>query len=381
MQPWFFELLGITNSGRSFELGLWLLLAVVGLVLLAREIRSRRNFGEEWLTWIVAIALVGFGALRTFGVLNGTLYLGEKGLMLPSYGVAIATGFGLSIVMSYRDAERSPAAVTGGQMIDLAFWTLVGGLVGARLLYFFTEPSYFIDLCFDPGSVPESGGVRDCLAIVRFWEGGIVFWGGFVGGLGGGALWCRLNHANFLASADIIIPYVPFGHAIGRLGCIAAGCCYGAECESPLGLRYPEGSLAFVDHLEHADLSERAQMLAEGLSHRVHAVQLYEALGELLIFGLIAFVFRTRRRFSGELLLVWMTLYSLLRMSTELFRGDGARGFLIEYPLPAVNRLLGLAETTPTLLSTSQFVSLLVAMAAAALWVVLRRRGANYESA
>lgn len=377
MSPWFFELVGITSAGRSFELGLWILLGLTGLVLLTREIRSGRNFGQEWLTWIVASALLGFGVLRTFGVLQGSLYLGDQGLMLPSYGVAIATGFGLSIILSYRDAERSPAAVTGTQMIDLAFWALVGGLVGARLLYFFTEPSYFVNLCFNPAAVPESGGVRDCLAIVRFWEGGIVFWGGFVGGLGGGALWCRLNGANFLASADIIIPYVPFGHAVGRLGCIAAGCCYGAECESPLGLRYPEGSLAFVDHLEHATTAEAAQLLAAGLSHRVHAVQLYEAIGELVIFGLIAFVFRSRRRFSGELLLVWMALYSLLRMFTELFRGDGARGFLVEYPLPVVNRMLGLADGTTTLLSTSQFMSLVVAVSAAALWFVLRRRRAG----
>lgn len=376
MNPWFFDLLGVTAHGRGFELVLWTLVAGIGALLGVREWRSGRQPTAEWLTWIVAVGLVGFGLWRVAAVAQGALFLGDAGLRLPTYGVAIASGFGLSIWMSYRDAERSPAAVSGAQMIDLAFWTLVGGLAGARLLYFFTDPAYFVNLCINPSAVPESGGSADCFALLRFWEGGIVFWGGFVGGIVGGALWCRLNGARFLGAADIIIPYVSFGHAIGRLGCVGAGCCFGSECESTLGLQYPQGSLAWEAHFGAADPVQQAALLETGLSHVVHAVQLYEALGELAIFAFIAFWLRPRRRFAGELLIGWMVAYSALRMFTELFRGDSARGFVVEVPLAPVNRLLALDPATPTLLSTSQFVALLVLVVAGGVWVALRRRAA-----
>lgn len=374
MNPWFFDLLGVPAHGRGFELILWGLVALAGSTLGAREWRSRRAPASEWLTWVVAVGLVGFGLWRVVAVAQGSLYLGDAGLRLPTYGVAIASGFGLSIWMSYRDAERSPATVSGAQMVDLAFWTLVGGLVGARLLYFFTDPAYFVNLCVNPSAVPDSGGVSDCFALVRFWEGGIVFWGGFVGGIAGGAAWCRLNGASFFAAADIIIPYVSFGHAVGRLGCIGAGCCFGSECESPLGIQYPQGSLAWTAHFESGDAEQKAELLHSGLSHVVHAVQLYEAVGELAIFAFIAFWLRPRRRFAGELLVAWMVGYSALRIVTELFRGDSARGFIAELPIAGVNAALGLDPSTPTVLSTSQFVSLLVLVGAGAVWATLRRR-------
>ncbi len=372
MGVYLFDLLGVTAAGRGFELLLWSLVGLVGALLAVREWRSGRRPADEWLTWIVAAGLVAFGLWRVANVAAGALYLGEAGLRLPTYGVAIATGFALSIVLSYRDAERSPASISGAQLVDLAFWTLLGGLAGARLVYVLTDPGPFVTGCF----APADGAAADCLAVFRFWEGGMVFWGGFVGGIGGGALWCWRAGASFLAAADVIVPYVPFGHAIGRLGCIGAGCCYGRECDLPLALRYPAGSLAWVDHFEHGDDAARLQLVNDGLSFPVHAVPLYEALGELAIFAFLVLWLRPRRRYAGELLLAWIALYGPLRFVLEFFRGDEARGYLAELSVEPLNRLLGLAPGTVTMLSTSQAFSLAVAAVAMGVWIWLRRRGA-----
>ncbi len=378
MAPWFFDLFGIRAQGAVFETVFWLLIALAGGLLLWRERHAGRKPVDTVATWIVAGTLLVFGLVQLVRVqLGGTLFFGTVGLRVPTYGVMMATGLGLSILLSFRDAERTPAAISGPQLIDIAFIVLVGGIVGSRLLYMITELPTFHAMCVDPLSVPQyvPDGQPDCLAVLRFWEGGLVWYGGFLGGIAAGAWWCRKHDASFAASADIIVPYMPFGHALGRLGCLGAGCCYGSPCAAPWAVTYPANSDVFADHLDILPLADQVALHEAGHSLPVHPVQLYESFGEIAIFFFLVMWLRPRRRFAGQLTLAWMALYSALRIVTEVFRGDTVRGFVVEVPLPAVNRLLGLDADAVTILSTSQAISLGVMAAAVVATVVLLRRG------
>lgn len=366
MAPWFFDLIGVDASGATFELVFWALCMAAAVGLGWRERVAGRALSETWVTWGVAILGGAFSAVAFARVATTDwLFFGAEGLMLPTYGVAMATGFGLGLYLTYRDVKRSPTGFMPVQIIDLAFVVMIAGLAGARILYMLTEVPVFVDLCTEGG---------DCLAALRFWEGGLVFYGGVIGGLLGGWWWCWKNDVDFFGAADASMPYLSLGHAIGRLGCIAVGCCFGRECPTEMGITYPPGSGAYDAHFAAADVAGQHALIEAGHSHPVYPVQLYESWGEWVIFVLLALLVRPRRRYVGQITVLWLAMYGMLRVITEVFRGDSVRGFVLELPIPAVNAWLGLPATEPILLSTSQLIGFAMMAAAAGLAVVLRRR-------
>jgi phosphatidylglycerol:prolipoprotein diacylglycerol transferase len=376
MEPQFFEMIGLRAQGLAFEIVLWTLVTCVGLVVLVREIFARRGFGDAWFGWGVGVVLSGFGGVFLYLALaHHHLYFGAEGLKLSNYGLAIAVGFVVGIYLAGREARRSPAPPDAGQMYDLAFWLLVAAMVGSRLLFVVVEWRRYTDLCFDPAQVPGAGGQADCLAAFKFWEGGLVFFGGFIFAIAAGAIYCWRNRVGFLRAADVVIPSVAIGHFFGRLGCLSAGCCFGRVCELPWAVRMPLGSAAYEAQrgLIHTD-PELASRLV-GLQHSlpIHPTQLYEASAELLFFGLLIWL-RGRKRFHGQLLGTWLVLYSVLRFVVELYRGDKIRGFLVEVTSERVSALLGVPSYEPILLTTSQAISAGLLLIGVVLLVWGRRR-------
>jgi phosphatidylglycerol:prolipoprotein diacylglycerol transferase len=132
---------------------------------------------------------------------------------------------------------------------------------------------------------------------------GFVFYGGFLGATLAGWLYCRAQRLSFGRVADACAPALALGHAFGRLGCFANGCCYGKVCDLPWAVRFPAG------HVAH------------GIA--VHPVQLYEAAGNLAIFTGLMLVAR-RRRFPGQVWWGYVFAYAALRFAVEFFRGDYA---------------------------------------------------------
>jgi phosphatidylglycerol:prolipoprotein diacylglycerol transferase len=244
-------------------------------------------------------------------------------LAIHTYGLLVGLGFVVGTYFAVRQGRKSGLAPA--DMLDLCFWLIVSGLMGGRLGFMAVN-------------------IREYLAepfgVLRFWEGGFVWYGGFIGALAAGWLFVRFKSIPFLKAADSVIPGVAIGHAVGRLGCFAAGCCWGRAC-SPA---YPLG-VVFTDP---------EALAPKGIP--LHPVQLYEAAGEGLIF-LVLLRIAGRRKYNGQVLLVYMTLYPVLRAVLETFRGDFQRGFLIE-----------------GVLSSSQFVSLLVFAAALVTQVVIHIR-------
>lgn len=232
---------------------------------------------------------------------------------LHSYGFMIAVGFLLSVVLMKRLARSAHANVDA--TIDLAFWLLLTGFIGARLLFIITRFSYFLG---------------DPIAIFKLWEGGLVFWGGPLAAVPFGFWYMRKHQLPFWRTADIIIPGLVTSHAMGRIGCLAAGCCFGRPTGTTYGIKFYS---ELVDQHLHGVL--------------LHPTQIYESVALfLLLAGLL--VIQKRKVFEGQVTLSYFMVYPVIRSIIEIFRGDVIRGFIIE-----------------DVISTSQFISGLVFVSAA----------------
>jgi phosphatidylglycerol:prolipoprotein diacylglycerol transferase len=289
------------------------------------------------------------------------------GIGIHSYGISIAVGFVFAILLGVRAARRQAFSVE--RLLDLAFWILVSSLLGSRLLFVITDLGTYYRMCVGPAPAPRGVGqvLVDCTRALHLWEGGLVFYGGLLGAIGASLWYTRRHKLSFLRVADLTVPFIALGHFLGRLGCFCAGCCYGKVTTSALGLRFPPASMAFKEMLE-------AKALAAGATHTapLHPTQLYESLAELCIC-LVLLLAGPRKRYHGQLLLLYLTLYPLARIVIELFRADPDRRYVVALSTPSVSRWLGLGDT-PVLLSTSQLVSLLVIAGAVVLLLALRRR-------
>ena len=234
----------------------------------------------------------------------------------------IALGFFAALATVRRLAPKS--GLSADQMADWAFWFLIVGFLGARGLFVVTRWSDFM---------------ADPLSILKIWEGGLVFFGGPLTAIPFGVWLFRKNRLSGWKGIDVFLPSVAVAHAMGRLGCLAAGCCYGRPTDLPWGIRLSS---------DLVDPSHRGVPL--------HPVQLYEAVALLILyFGLLWL--HSRKRFDGQVGLTYLLAYPILRSMIEEFRGDSIRGFVIE-----------------GLLSTSQFISILM-FAVASLVLVYRLKG------
>jgi phosphatidylglycerol:prolipoprotein diacylglycerol transferase len=235
---------------------------------------------------------------------------------LHTYGLLVALGMVLAALFAQHDAAG--LGISKDTFWDLALWIILGGMLGARLAYVAVTWQEF---------------AHDWAGIIRVWDGGLVFYGGFVGGVVSGAWFIHRHKLPFWKFADVAAPYVPLAHTFGRLGCFFAGCCYGRESRS-WGLVFP----ALGDNIPHLP------------------TQLYEAGFNALLF-LFLFLRRKQARPAGRLFWLYVGLYAAWRFGVEFFRGDEIRGTVF-WPW----------------LHTSQLLALLGLVAAAGFWVFLGRR-------
>ncbi|MBN2801382.1 MAG: prolipoprotein diacylglyceryl transferase [Deltaproteobacteria bacterium] len=250
------------------------------------------------------------------------LYLGDW--PIHAYGVMGAVAFTLIAGMTLGRARRE--GLEPDRLVDVMFWTSVAGLVGARGLYVWANPEAF----------------PTWTSWLHLRSGGLVFYGALFTGLPAALSLMRQYHLPVLRTADLFATALPLGHALSRVGCFLAGCCYGAPTDLPWGVSY------------HHPLSPAPHGVP------VHPTQLY-AVAYLVAIGVVVNATWYRRRFDGQVLLTYLLLYSAARSLNELVRGDAERGFVGV-------RWLG------ELISTSQALSALLAVLCLVAWRWLGQR-------
>lgn len=295
------------------------------------------------------------------------------GYPIHLYAVMMALGFVFGIALAARYGER--VGFDRDVILDLCWWILVSGLVGSRIAFIIVnwEQYYYpcVDIAHYNTLFPDKPiSEPDCTRLLRFWNGGLVFYGGVIGAILTMIWFLRREKIPFLPMADVIIPSLALGQFFGRLGCLFAGCCWGKPTDLPWAIEFPAGSMVFRQHIE-AGLT----VLGDAHSHGVHPTQLYDALAGLALFTALV-VLRHHKRYHGQVFIWWMLLYPIARSTIEIFRGDDAeRGFLFRVVTPRLNDWLGLPAGSATFLSTSQFISLCVVGVAAILLWRNRRHG------
>lgn len=217
------------------------------------------------------------------------------GITLYTYGLFLALGFLAAIWFTNRNARFH--GIKASDVSDLFFVILVSGIIGGRLLYVIIN---FEDFKASP------------LDIFKLWNGGLVFFGGFITAVAASVVTLKIKQLPFLKTADIVAPGAALGHGIGRLGCFFAGCCYGRQCDLPIAVQFSDPNSLAPLHVP------------------LHPTQLYMVLANLTLFFILVFLQR-RKRFHGMIFLSYIILYSVFRFIIEFFRGDFRGDFFFEF--------------------------------------------------
>ena len=216
-------------------------------------------------------------------------------LTLHTYGLLVATGVLLGLWLARRQAAR--AGLDPERVWNLGIYMVLAALVGAKLWLVVVDWSYYVA---HPGEIFSFGTLLS----------GGVYYGGFLTAFVVALFYARHFRLRFLPLADVYAAPLALGHAIGRLGCFAAGCCYGKPTALPWGVTFSD--------------PYARELVGTPLGIPLHPTQLYESAAEFLIFVFLVFLGR-RQRFTGQLFAAYAMLYGLGRGIIEFFRGDPDR--------------------------------------------------------
>jgi phosphatidylglycerol---prolipoprotein diacylglyceryl transferase len=209
---------------------------------------------------------------------------------LHTYGVLVALAFLTALWLAARLAK--PAGLNPDAVTNLGIYCALAAIAGAKVMMFLVDIPYYSQ---HPGEIFSFGTL----------QAGGVFYGGLLAALGTAVWYMRKTHLPLLPAADVFAPAVALGHGIGRLGCFAAGCCWGVKCDRPW-------AVTFTNPVAN-------QLVGVPLGVPLHPTQLYEAFAEFAIFGILFWRIR-KPHASGSVIALYLLLYSATRFIVEFFR-------------------------------------------------------------
>jgi phosphatidylglycerol:prolipoprotein diacylglycerol transferase len=248
---------------------------------------------------------------------------------LHSYGLFLAIAFLAGIWITSRNARKE--GIAADTVWNLGLVILFATLVGAKLLMLISDFSYY------------AANPREIFTMATLRSAG-VFYGGLLLALGAAAWYMKKRRLPAWQLADCAAPGIALGQVFGRLGCLMAGCCYGARTDVPWAIRFTDPYTAAI--------------MGTPLNVPLHPTQIYESLGVLLIFVFLTWRL-SRRHMNGQIILEYIGLYAVIRFIIEFFRAD-ERG-----------------EVFHGLISTSQFIAIITFAAAVLFYFYLRRRNTD----
>lgn len=212
------------------------------------------------------------------------------GYSQATYGVLVALAFLVALSVISHLARR--AGLNSDAVVNLGILCGLSAIVGAKIMMFLIDIPYY------------TRNPREIFSIANLQAGG-VFYGGLIAALIAAVVYIRRHHLPALATADVFAPGIALGHGIGRLGCFAAGCCWGLPTTLPWGV-------TFTNPVSH-------ELVGVPLGIKLHPTQMYESVAEFLIFGIL--YWRVRRAHQpGAIISLYLILYSTVRFLVEFVR-------------------------------------------------------------
>ncbi len=245
-------------------------------------------------------------------------------LTIYSYGACVAVAFLVAIITAAARARRY--GWQSDTIYDICLYILVAALVGSRLLYVIVKPEEFMSAPWE---------------VFMVWRGGLVYYGGVIAAIIAAMVYMRVRRLNVAEGFDLLVPSLALGHAIGRVGCLLNGCCFGKLSSLPWAITFPKDSPVYYYQLYVTG------SLKAGSPHSlpVHPTQIYASLMELFIFVVLS-VSLPRKKFNGQIFWLYILLYGVGRFLLEFLRADN----------PAVVRLGTLPLDIPQLVSLAAVV-------------------------
>ena len=239
------------------------------------------------------------------------------------YGLMIAVGVLMGWAVAEVRARKLKLAYE--HIFYLVMWCAVGGFVCAKILYWITD---WKEIIANPSSMLGTDG--------------FVVYGGIIGGILTGYIYCRIKKLDFLRYFDLMMPSIALGQGFGRIGCFLAGCCYGRETACPLSVIFTNSDFA-----------------PNGIP--LIPTQIYSSLLDFLLFCVLLYIAKHKKA-DGQVAAAYLIFYSVGRFIMEFFRGDMIRGNV-------------------GVLSTSQFISIFTGIAGIILFIFTEKWNKNKENA
>ncbi len=206
------------------------------------------------------------------------------GIQVKSYGLMIAIGIIVASVLFINKGKKR--GFDEDHLLNLIIFAVIGGVLGGKGLFIITEITNII---------------KNPKILLDFGYGFVIY-----GAVGGGALsiylYCRKKGWNVIEMLDMTVPGLAIAQGFGRIGCFLAGCCYGEETTLPIGVEFPEGSLA-----------------PTGVY--LHPTQIYSSVFDFLL-GLILLYYSSKKRKQGKVMGLYLIIYSVGRFCVEFLRND-----------------------------------------------------------
>ena len=223
------------------------------------------------------------------------------GREIPTYALCMCLGMVLSAWVATRLAKKREGVDAFG-VIASGIYAVIGGLIGAKLLYIAVSwRSLFY--------VIEASGFGFSESLGFILRNGFVFYGGFIGGLIGLLIYIKQFKCNRMDYFTIYAVVLPLGHALGRIGCFCSGCCYGMEYDGVFAVKFP-----LYPSYEESPVVSRLP------------IQLFEAAGLLILFAVLVYLYYRCSKMPTLPLWTYLFVYPVFRFTLEFFRGDEARG-------------------------------------------------------
>jgi phosphatidylglycerol:prolipoprotein diacylglycerol transferase len=241
---------------------------------------------------------------------------------LPTYGVLVSIGVLVGLWISVRNSQRQ--GIDPEKAWNLGILVVLCGILGAKILYILVDLSYYRA---HPGEIFSFSTM----------QAGGVFSGGLLAALLAAAWYIRRNHLPALATCDAFAPGLALGHAIGRVGCFAAGCCWGKPTDHFWGITFKNPVANYL--------------VGTPLGVPLEPTQLFESAVELANFFLLMWLFR-RKKFDGQVIGAYLFLYGIARYFLEFLRDDPGRG-----------------EVFGGMMTGTQLIAILLVIAGGLLWL------------